>query len=418
MKPTFHKMNIRLVGTLILVLFLISVAGCAGTKEEVRPEGEESVQETIEDSVQETIQESATETTDPVTTPPEEEGSSEEKSPSKEEGISTETESPSNEPVPITVSAPEDIKEELYAAICAVRKPAPMEISGVTLSDNPDIDVKNLYHELMRDYPDLKYAYDITAKTENGFLLCEILYMPYKTGNWPANEDALTIHNMTELLQAAEENIGAESVPIRLMEQSVGPDDMNRILAQVGGGYILCVLNRDGTEITYTPALGMDMEECLSLLDQADKLAEQIIDREVNDSMTQRQKAEALYTYLTGNVKYDQRYYSDRNNMPYDSQTAIGALRDNLAICGGYSLALKLLFEKVGIPCYYVTGSYYRENHMWCIAYLDGEWLWFDATSDRGASPEFGFRRYALKELDTTKYRWEQDRVDILLNLF
>lgn len=59
MKPTFHKMNIRLVGTLILVLFLISVAGCAGTKEEVRPEGEESVQETIEDSVQETIQESA-----------------------------------------------------------------------------------------------------------------------------------------------------------------------------------------------------------------------------------------------------------------------------------------------------------------------------------------------------------------------
>ena len=323
-----------------------------------------------------------------------------------------------NEPVPITVSAPEDIKEELYASICAVRKPAPMEISGVTLSDNPDIDVKNLYHELMRDYPDLKYAYDITAKTENGFLLCEILYMPYKTGNWPANEDALTIHNMTELLQAAEENIGAESVPIRLMEQSVGPDDMNRILGQVGGGYILCVLNRDGTEITYTPALGMDMEECLSLLDQADKLAEQIIDREVNDSMTQRQKAEALYTYLTGNVKYDQRYYSDLNNMPYDSQTAIGALRDNLAICGGYSLALKLLFEKVGIPCYYVTGSYYRENHMWCIAYLDGEWLWFDATSDRGASPEFGFRRYALKELDTTKYRWEQDRVDILLNLF
>ena len=412
MKPTFHKMNIRLVGTLILVLFLLSVAGCAGTKEEVRPEGEEQAQET----------------TVPVPTVPENEDPSKEESSTKEElpdssdvgdahsdpGLPPEN----NEPVPITVSAPEDIKEELYASICAVRKPAPMEISGVTLSDNPDIDVKNLYYELIRDYPDLKYAYDITAKIEDGFLLCEILYMPYKTGNWPVNEEALTIHNMTELLQAAEENIGAESVPIRLMEQSVGPDDMNRILGQVGGGYILCVLNRDGTEITYTPALGMDMEECLSLLDQADKLAEQIIDREVNDSMTQRQKAEALYTYLTGNVKYDQRYYSDRNNMPYDSQTAIGALRDNLAICGGYSLALKLLFEKVGIPCYYVTGSYYRENHMWCIAYLDGEWLWFDATSDRGASPEFGFRYYALKELDITKYRWEQDRVDLLLNLF
>ena len=398
MKPIFHKMNIRLVGTLIFVLCLLSVAGCTGTKEEVRPEGGESVQETIQDS--------APETTVPVTTEPEDEGSSEELPPENKE------------PVPISVSAPEGIKEELYAAICAVRQPAPMEISGVTLSDNPDIDVKNLYYELTRDYPDLKYAYDITAKIEDGFLLCEISYMPYKTGNWPANEDALTVNNMNELLQIAQENIGEDAVPIRLMEQSVGPDDMSRILGQVGGGYILCALNRDGTEITYTPAMGMDMEECLSLLKQADQLAKQIIDRELNDSMTQRQKAEALYTYLTGNVKYDQRYYSDRNNMPYDAQTAIGALRDNLAICGGYSHALKLLFEKVGIPCYNVTGTYYGENHMWSIACLDGEWLWFDATSDRGVSPEFGFRHYALKELDTTKYRWEQDRVDILLNLF
>ena len=398
MKAIFHKTNISLVGTLIFVLCLLSVAGCTGTKEEVQPgEGE---------SVQETIQDSAPETTVPVTTEPEDEDSSEELLPENKE------------PVPISVSAPEDIKEELYAAICAVRKPAPMEISGVTLSDNPGIDVKNLYYGLTRDYPDLKYAYDITAKIEEGFLLCEISYMPYKTGNWPANEDALTVNNMNELLQIAQENIGEDAVPIRLMEQSVGPDDMSRILGQVGGGYILCALNRDGTEITYTPAMGMDMEECLSLLKQADKLAEQIIDRELNDSMTQRQKAEALYTYLTGNVKYDKRYYSDRNNMPYDAQTAIGALRDNLAICGGYSHALKLLFEKVGIPCYNVTGTYYGENHMWSIACLDGEWLWFDATSDRGVSPEFGFRHYALKELDTTKYRWEQDRVDILLNLF
>ncbi len=398
MKAIFHKTNISLVGTLIFVLCLLSVAGCTGTKEEVRPEGGESAQETIQDS--------APETTVPVTTEPEYESPSKELPPENKE------------PVPISVSAPEDIKEELYAAICAVRKPAPMEISGVTLSDNPDIDVKNLYYELTRDYPDLKYAYDITAKIEDGFLLCEISYMPYKTGNWPANEDALTIHNMKELLQVAEENIGEDAVPIRLPQQSPGPDDMNRILGQVGGGYILCALNRDGTKITYTPAMGMDMEECLSLLKQADQLAKQIIDRELNDSMTQRQKAEALYTYLTGNVKYDKRYYSDRNNMPYDAQTAIGALRDNLAICGGCSHALKLLFEKVGTPCYNVTGTYYGENHMWSIACLDGEWLWFDATSGRGVSPEFGFRHYALKELDTTKYRWEQDRVDLLLNLF
>ena len=80
--------------------------------------------------------------------------------------------------------------------------------------------------------------------------------------------------------------------------------------------------------------------------------------------------------------------------------TAIGALRDGLAICGGYSHALRLLFEKAGIPCCNVTGNYFGESHMWNTAYLDGAWLWFDATSDRGTSQEQGFRHFALKELD------------------
>ena len=116
-------------------------------------------------------------------------------------------------------------------------------------------------------------------------------------------------------------------------------------------------------------------------------------------------------------MKYDQRYYSDLENMPYDSRTAVGALRDNTAICGGYSNALKLLFEKVGIPCYNVTGSYYRENHMWNIARLDGEWLWFDATSDCGISAEFDLRHFAQEELDATQYVWEPDRVELLLQM-
>ena len=47
------------------------------------------------------------------------------------------------------------------------------------------------------------------------------------------------------------------------------------------------------------------------------------------------------HRYLTEHVKYDRRYYSDRASMPYHSQTAIGALRDQVAICGGYSHAFR-----------------------------------------------------------------------------
>ena len=67
-----------------------------------------------------------------------------------------------------------------------------------------------------------------------------------------------------------------------------------------------------------------------------------------------------MYRYLTEYVQYDRRYYSDRANMPYDSQTAVGALRDGVAICGGYSLALKLLFEQADIPCYTATGTLWK----------------------------------------------------------
>lgn len=118
-----------------------------------------------------------------------------------------------------------------------------------------------------------------------------------------------------------------------------------------------------------------------------------------------------LSACVTGTVSYDQRYYSDRRSMPYESQTALGALRDGVAICGGYSHGVKLLFQKAGIPCYNVTGKYFGENHMWNIALLDGQWLWFDATSDRGSTGEYGFLRFALAELDSTKYQWNPDEV-------
>lgn len=327
------------------------------------------------------------------------------------------TETPIVEKSPVAVSTPEDIQEALHDAIDKVEQPAPMDISGVTLGEDVDMAVKNLYYDLTRRFPELKYAYDVSATAEDGVLTCRVSYMPYKTGDWPSGQDAVTVSDLGELLRAAEEYMGGEALPIRVTDPDLTPNDMDRVLRQAGGGYILCMLNRDGTEVTYTPAMGMDLEECLSLLKQADELAEQVVAETVAATMTEREKAEALYAYLTENVTYDRRYYSSRENMPYDSQTAIGALRDGTAICGGYSNALKLLFEKAGIPCFNVTGKCFQENHMWNLAKVDGQWLWFDATSDRGISPRSAFRHFAREELDETRYQWEQGDVDLLLRL-
>lgn len=331
----------------------------------------------------------------------------------------TPTAEPESTPTPVPelliAQTPEDVENELYAAVCALRQPAPMDISSVAFDMEPELAVKNLYYGLTARFPEIKYAYDLEAQTENGILNCRVSYMPYMTGDWPEScAGAQEVSSAEELLRAAEAHIGAQDYPIRLTDTSLTPDDMSRVLQQAGGGYILCAMNRDATAITYSPAMGMKIEDCMALLEQADTLAAQIAAQVTDDSMTEMEKAQALYTYLTVNVQYDRRYYSDRSNMPYDSQTAIGALRDNLAICGGYSNALKLLFEQVGITCYNVTGKCSRENHMWNIARIDSQWLWFDATSDRGLTPD-SFRQFALTELDTERYTWEQTWVDVLL---
>lgn len=290
-----------------------------------------------------------------------------------------------------------------------------MELSGLEL-ENPEIDVKNIYYGITAEAPELKYACDLSAWTEGTALHCQISYMPYKTGDFPADFSGMEIASLGELISAAEENMGNEPVAVRITDPKLDPDTMNRALQQAGGGYLYCGLNKDATAIVCSPPYNMSMEDCLAALAQADALAESVVFQLITGDMSDREKAEALYAWVTANVEYDQCYYSDRNAMPYESQTALGALRDGVAICGGYSHAVKLLFEKAGIPCFNVTGTCQGENHMWNIARIDGQWLWFDAAMDRGSDGQFGFLRFALKELDRNKYQWNEDSLSSLLD--
>ena len=326
----------------------------------------------------------------------------------------TPVETPAPEPMVITAGSREDLKNAMAGAIEGLCPSLTAEITGDWL-EQPEMDVKNLYHEMNAQQPALKYVYDLEIQVDGSQLACTFHYMPYKTGDFPEGFAGQVVGSIPELIAVAEETIGQEAVPVRITNRELDPDNMNRALQQAGGGYLLCMLNRDATAIQYQASYGTDMETGLAALAEADQLAEQVIAQVITEGMSQREKAEALYAYVTSTVSYDQRYYADRSNMPYESQTALGALRDGVAICGGYSHAVKLLFEKVGIPCFNVTGKYFSENHMWNLALLDGQWLWFDATSDRGSTGEFGFLHFGLTELDGTKYQWKPEDVLALI---
>lgn len=70
-----------------------------------------------------------------------------------------------------------------------------------------------------------------------------------------------------------------------------------------------------------------------------------------------------------------------------DGYTAYNALVEGRAVCEGYSRALQLLLDMVGIPNYLVTGvgvddSGDREGHMWNIVTIGGANYHVDATWD------------------------------------
>ena len=314
----------------------------------------------------------------------------------------------------LAVSSKEEIKSLLISAMEDLQQPQSMEISNAGLT-SPEIDVLNIYYEITADRPELKVAYKLSAELTGSTLTCTFSYMPYATGIFPDGFDGIEVQTVHELIAVANDHVmDGNPVNIKITNKDLEPDQMSVALRQVGGGWLLCSLNSDATALTYSPPNGFTVEECISALAETQSLADDLIPQLITDNMTTMERAQAIYAYITANVEYDQLYYSDFSSMPYASQTALGALRDGTAICGGYSNALKLLFEMAGIECYNVTGSYFSENHMWNIANIDGQWLWFDATSDRGMSPEYGFLRFALTDLDTVKYTWDPKSVELL----
>ena len=175
---------------------------------------------------------------------------------------------------------------------------------------------------------------------------------------------------------------GGDSILIAITNPELEVDDLKRAAAQAGYGWLLMELSRDATQI------------CVSQI--------------VSDGMTQEEKIGAAYSYITENVSYDFRYYNDRENMPYESTTAIGALRDGLAICGGYAHAFETLLDMLGVENYTVSGVSGGEYHMWNLVMLDGTGYYCDPTADRG-----GMDRHFLLTGDELEehggYDWDRD---------
>lgn len=104
--------------------------------------------------------------------------------------------------------------------------------------------------------------------------------------------------------------------------------------------------------------------------------------------MTQTQKAQVLFNWVTENVVYDTESFNQiKNNTEFnpDCQTGRAALIKGTAVCNGYASLYNLMCRFVGIyETYGVFGTANGGGHAWIYQILDGKACMSDPTWGSG----------------------------------
>ena len=108
----------------------------------------------------------------------------------------------------------------------------------------------------------------------------------------------------------------------------------------------------------------------------------------ITDNMTSVDKIKAIHDYVINNTKYDNLKTNNINDDTYKSNTAYGVFIQGYGICSGYSDAIAIFLDKLGIENYKIS----NETHIWNLVHINGVWVHLDATWDDPVS-EFNENR-------------------------
>lgn len=289
--------------------------------------------------------------------------------------------------------------------------------SDVELSlQDRSIFLQNASNQVLSEYPELKYAYQLECTDGPEGTICKIQYMPYKLG-YPDGtpEGGVEIRSLADLAEAADAHLGEAEIPIVILDPELLVDDMQRVLQQAGYGYVSYTLNQDATAICASPSDADTLEQGVAQVREVQTLAHSVAEQIFTEDMGDVEKLRAIYRYIVENTSYDFRYYQDPSALPYESRTAYGPLNDGTAICGGFSWAFNMLCREAEIPCWNVTGVGTGEEHMWNCARMNGEYRYFDTTWDAGITYEEDWRYFACTEEEITQnHEWGPGQEELI----
>ena len=109
-----------------------------------------------------------------------------------------------------------------------------------------------------------------------------------------------------------------------------------------------------------------------------DAKVKDIIKNYIKPTMNNRERIKVIHDYIIEHAKYDTLKTMDINDNTYQSSTAYGVLFEGFGTCSGYSDAMAIFLNELGIINYKIS----NEEHIWNLVYLDGQWLHLDLTWD------------------------------------
>lgn len=117
-------------------------------------------------------------------------------------------------------------------------------------------------------------------------------------------------------------------------------------------------------------------------INQTEEKIDAFIAENISDNMTVVDKIKSFHDYLINNSLYDKEaaaVIENGGSLDFSSShKATGPLIYGLSLCSGYSDAMKIYLDKIGVTNYKISNT----RHIWNLVYVNDSWLHLDLTWD------------------------------------
>ena len=163
------------------------------------------------------------------------------------------------------------------------------------------------------------------------------------------------------------------------------------------GGYSIpsTSISSDGTYYYMPLPVNITYYTTLEQEEEMDAAVESLMSEIITDGMSDYEKIEAIYDYMTSNIAYD---YDNLNDSTYKLKyTAYAALINKTAVCQGYAGLFYRLALEAGVDARVITGTAGGGGHAWNIAKIGTKYYLADATWDTSYYATYSSYNYFLK---------------------